>query len=40
MQVLERFGPIESSSRAVGKAWHMSVLTIRMIWNVARATSR
>jgi len=34
MQALERFGPFESASRAVEKTWHMSVLTIRMIWNV------
>jgi regulator of sigma E protease len=35
MQALERFGPLEASGRAVEKTWHMSVLTIRMIWNVA-----
>jgi len=35
MQALERFGPLDSAARAVDKTWNMSVLTIRMIWNVA-----
>jgi regulator of sigma E protease len=35
MRALERFGPIDSAGRAVEKTWQMSVLTVRMIWNVA-----
>ena len=34
MRALERFGPIDSAGRAV-EVWQMSVLTVRMIWNVA-----
>jgi regulator of sigma E protease len=35
MRTVERFGPLASVGRAVAKTWDMSVLTIRMIWNVA-----
>jgi regulator of sigma E protease len=35
MRALERFGPVDSIGRAVVKTWDMSVLTVRMIWNVA-----
>ena len=35
MQTVERFGPVSAVGRAVDKTWDMSVLTIRMIWNVA-----
>jgi regulator of sigma E protease len=35
MRTVERFGPVASVGRAVEKTWGMSVLTIRMIWNVA-----
>jgi regulator of sigma E protease len=35
MKSLERYGPLESAARGVEKTWSMSVLTIRMIWNVA-----
>jgi regulator of sigma E protease len=35
MKSLERFGPLAAVGRAVDKTWGMSVLTIRMIWNVA-----
>jgi regulator of sigma E protease len=34
MKALERFGPIDAATRAVDKTWNMSVLTVRMIWNV------
>ena len=34
MRTLERHGAAESASRAVAKTWDMSVLTVRMIWNV------
>jgi regulator of sigma E protease len=35
MRTVERFGPLASVGRAVEKTWDMSVLTVRMIWNVA-----
>ena len=35
MKTVERFGPVAAVGRAVEKTWGMSVLTIRMIWNVA-----
>jgi regulator of sigma E protease len=35
MRALERYGVVQSAGRAVGKTWDMSVLTVRMIWNVA-----
>ncbi len=35
MKTIERFGPVSATGRAVEKTWDMSVLTIRMIWNVA-----
>ncbi len=35
MQTVERFGPAAAVGRAIDKTWNMSVLTIRMIWNVA-----
>ena len=35
MKSLERYGPLAAVGRAVDKTWGMSVLTIRMIWNVA-----
>jgi regulator of sigma E protease len=35
MKALERYGPVASAARSVEKTWDMSVLTIRMIWNVA-----
>jgi regulator of sigma E protease len=35
MRALERYGAIAASGRAVEKTWNMSVLTVRMIWNVA-----
>ncbi len=35
MKTVERFGPVSATGRAVAKTWDMSVLTIRMIWNVA-----
>ena len=35
MKTVERFGPAAAVGRAVEKTWDMSVLTIRMIWNVA-----
>ncbi len=35
MKTVERFGPLAAVGRAVEKTWDMSVLTIRMIWNVA-----
>jgi regulator of sigma E protease len=34
MRTVERYGPIESVSRAAGKTWGMSELTVRMLWNV------
>ncbi|HET7201790.1 MAG TPA: RIP metalloprotease RseP [Steroidobacteraceae bacterium] len=35
MRALERYGVVEAAGRAVTKTWDMSVLTVRMIWNVA-----
>jgi regulator of sigma E protease len=35
MKTVERFGPGAAVGRAVEKTWSMSVLTVRMIWNVA-----
>ena len=35
MRALERHGAIDAVARAVDKTWEMSVLTVRMIWNVA-----
>ena len=35
MKTVERFGPAAAVGRAVEKTWDMSVLTVRMIWNVA-----
>ncbi|MCE3286013.1 MAG: rane-associated zinc metalloprotease, partial [Steroidobacteraceae bacterium] len=35
MRALERYGVVQSAGRAVGKTWDMSVLKVRMIWNVA-----
>ncbi|HEX9207266.1 MAG TPA: RIP metalloprotease RseP [Steroidobacteraceae bacterium] len=35
MKSLERYGPVAAAARGVGKTWDMSVLTVRMIWNVA-----
>lgn len=35
MRTIERHGPVESLARATGKTWDMSVLTVRMLWNVA-----
>jgi regulator of sigma E protease len=35
MKTVERYGPVDAAGRAVGKTWDMSVLTVRMIWNVA-----
>jgi regulator of sigma E protease len=35
MRALERYGVIAAGGRAVEKTWNMSVLTVRMIWNVA-----
>jgi regulator of sigma E protease len=34
MKALERYGVVAASGRAVEKTWNMSVLTVRMIWNV------
>ena len=34
MRTLERYGVLESLPRAAAKTWSMSVLTLRMIWNV------
>ncbi len=34
MRTVERYGPIESLSRAAAKTWGMSELTVRMLWNV------
>ena len=35
MRTLERYGPLGAVARATGKTWDMSVLTVRMLWNVA-----
>jgi regulator of sigma E protease len=35
MRTVERHGPLGALSRATGKTWDMSVLTVRMLWNVA-----
>lgn len=35
MKTIERFGAVTAVGRAVDKTWDMSVLTVRMIWNVA-----
>jgi regulator of sigma E protease len=35
MKTIERSGPVPAVGRAVEKTWAMSVLTVRMIWNVA-----
>jgi regulator of sigma E protease len=35
MKALERYGPVAGVARSVEKTWDMSVLTVRMIWNVA-----
>ena len=35
MRTLERYGPVGALGRAVDKTWGMSVLTVRMLWNVA-----
>jgi regulator of sigma E protease len=35
MRTLERYGPVEALTRATGKTWDMSALTVRMLWNVA-----
>ena len=35
MRTRERFGPVASLVRAVDKTWGMSVLTVRLLWNVA-----
>jgi regulator of sigma E protease len=35
MRTLERHGPLDALARATGKTWDMSVLTVRMLWNVA-----
>jgi regulator of sigma E protease len=34
MRTVERYGPFAATGRAVEKTWDMSVLTVRMIWNV------
>jgi regulator of sigma E protease len=34
MRTMERYGPLESLSRAAAKTWGMSELTVRMLWNV------
>jgi regulator of sigma E protease len=34
MRVMERYGVVESLTRATAKTWDMSVLTLRMLWNV------
>jgi regulator of sigma E protease len=34
MRTRERYGPVDSMGRAVGKTWDMSVLTLRLLWNV------
>jgi regulator of sigma E protease len=35
MRTLERYGALGAATRAADKTWDMSVLTVRMIWNVA-----
>ena len=35
MRTLERYGPLGAVARATDKTWDMSVLTVRMLWNVA-----
>ncbi len=35
MRTIERFGPASAVGRAIEKTWDMSLLTVRMIWNVA-----
>ncbi len=35
MRTVERFGPVNAVGRALDKTWDMSLLTVRMIWNVA-----
>jgi regulator of sigma E protease len=35
MKTVERFGPGSAVGRSIAKTWDMSVLTVRMIWNVA-----
>jgi len=35
MRTLERYGPLGALVRATDKTWDMSVLTVRMLWNVA-----
>jgi regulator of sigma E protease len=35
MRTLERYGPLGALARATDKTWGMSVLTVRMLWNVA-----
>ena len=34
MRTRERYGPVDSLVRAVDKTWDMSVLTVRLLWNV------
>jgi len=35
MRTLERHAPLSALARATEKTWNMSVLTVRMLWNVA-----
>ena len=35
MRTVERYGPVSALARAADKTWGMSVLTVRMLWNVA-----
>jgi regulator of sigma E protease len=35
MRTIERFGPVSAVGHAIEKTWDMSLLTVRMIWNVA-----
>jgi regulator of sigma E protease len=35
MRTLERYGPLTALGHATAKTWDMSVLTVRMLWNVA-----
>ena len=35
MRTLERYGPASALAKAADKTWSMSVLTVRMLWNVA-----
>ena len=35
MRTIERFGPVSAVGHAFEKTWDMSLLTVRMIWNVA-----